>query len=277
MKHEERAYGQFGRCLFLSNGTLELAVTLDVGPRVIRLGFCGGGNVFYEQPKDADYLCTPEGWRVYGGHRLSWAPESGRNYWPDNGPVGYELLPEGVLVSQAEDEHLKLAKSMRVEFGASPYEVRVTHSVRSTAAEPVKGALWAISAMAPGGCLEAAFARSGPAYAPERSLSVWGNTRMTDERLEWLDDGVRVACLPSDEYFKLGLLCREGEACYRRDGLVFVKTFDGGGALYPDGNVNLEVYACRHMLEFETLSPLLALEPDGAAEHVETWNLFRQG
>jgi hypothetical protein len=34
--------------LKLSNGTVELIVTLDLGPRVIRYGNVGGANVFKE-------------------------------------------------------------------------------------------------------------------------------------------------------------------------------------------------------------------------------------
>jgi hypothetical protein len=43
---ENITYGGWENCLKLSVDSLELVVTLDVGPRVIRLGRSGGQNIF---------------------------------------------------------------------------------------------------------------------------------------------------------------------------------------------------------------------------------------
>ena len=39
------AYGGWKRCLKLSNGKIEMVITTDVGPRVVRYGFEGKENV----------------------------------------------------------------------------------------------------------------------------------------------------------------------------------------------------------------------------------------
>ena len=44
MAVNEIQYSHYGRCCVISNGKVEVYVTLDVGPRIIRYGFAGGEN-----------------------------------------------------------------------------------------------------------------------------------------------------------------------------------------------------------------------------------------
>jgi hypothetical protein len=72
-------------CLSLSNGTVEVVVTTEVGPRIARYGFVGGENLLAEMP---DHRGPATAWKVWGGHRLWAAPEARpRTYAPDNAPV----------------------------------------------------------------------------------------------------------------------------------------------------------------------------------------------
>ena len=48
VKVERTEYKGWPNCYRVSNGEIELVVTADVGPRVIRFGFVGGQNVFKE-------------------------------------------------------------------------------------------------------------------------------------------------------------------------------------------------------------------------------------
>jgi hypothetical protein len=50
VKVEKIEYKGWRNCYRVSNGEVELIVTSDVGPRVIRFGFVGGQNVFKEFP-----------------------------------------------------------------------------------------------------------------------------------------------------------------------------------------------------------------------------------
>ena len=74
MKIETIAYGGWDNCLRLSNDKIEIVITLDVGPRLIRLGFPGGPNHFKEFPETLGQTGGTE-WNSYGGHRLWHAPE----------------------------------------------------------------------------------------------------------------------------------------------------------------------------------------------------------
>jgi hypothetical protein len=45
---EKASYGGWPNCLRIAYEDVELIVTTDVGPRVIRYGFIGGQNIFKE-------------------------------------------------------------------------------------------------------------------------------------------------------------------------------------------------------------------------------------
>src|SRR5690349_21268665 len=56
-------------CYKLTNGTVELVVTTDIGPRVMRYAFVGGENILGEIPgSTADK--DRNTWQSWGGHRL---------------------------------------------------------------------------------------------------------------------------------------------------------------------------------------------------------------
>ena len=51
-KIEQVSWGGWPHCYRLSNSEIELILTADVGPRVIRCGFVGGPNVFKEYAEE---------------------------------------------------------------------------------------------------------------------------------------------------------------------------------------------------------------------------------
>lgn len=89
IKIEERQYKNYGKCLFICNGTVEIAVTLDIGPRIIRFAFLDGENEFFEE-ENFDKQQPTEGawtkfgdegvWHMYGGHRFWISPEERAPY-----------------------------------------------------------------------------------------------------------------------------------------------------------------------------------------------------
>lgn len=81
----------------ITNGTVEVIVTLQVGPRIIRLGLVGERNLFRVLEEE----CGIKGgsrWYIFGGHRLWHAPEANpRSYCPDNDSVRYTPTEKGVF------------------------------------------------------------------------------------------------------------------------------------------------------------------------------------
>src|SRR4029077_18781182 len=58
----------------MSNGEVELVVTGDIGPRIIRYGFLGGQNLFKEYAEQMGKSGEKD-WQIRGGHRLWVGPE----------------------------------------------------------------------------------------------------------------------------------------------------------------------------------------------------------
>ena len=275
MKYTISEYKEYGSCAVLTNGAIKLIASLNFGPRIIYFGLDGQSNIFYEHPLDAEFLCTDAGWRLYGGLRLWFAPESEMTYWPDNAPVEYELLEDGLVLKQALDEYLGVRKEIRISFTDRPDTIDVEFEIENCSDIPLSGAPWAVTAVRPDGILHIPFSGEVLNMSPDRFLSLWGSTSLADERLSFTPNELIVKPLPMDEYFKIGVNCPDGYVRYDINGLSYIKTFNySRELLYPDNNVNVEVYCCRQMMEIETLGALRTILPGEKVSHGERWRLF---
>src|SRR5262249_2467845 len=89
---KEIVYQGWKKNLFVSNGEVDLIITLDVGPRIIQYRLAGGHNVFKEYT-DQLGKSGEKTWQIRGGHRFWVGPEDPiRTYYPDNRPVKFEIL-----------------------------------------------------------------------------------------------------------------------------------------------------------------------------------------
>lgn len=275
MKHYTLEHPYFGRCLYATNDVVEIIIPLDYGIRIGHFSFCGGQNVFYQQPHDMTELTTPAGWRVRGGHRIWLAPESEKVYCPDNEPIQFEILDNGVLLTQQEDPWLRIKKSMRIIFSGGA-ELEVTNRIENTGEEPLSGAIWAISVMAPGGTEEISFALREGGMDHWRRISMWDHTSLGDPRAEYRRDGIRLRHSPIDLRYKIGIGHPLSPVRYENNGVTFIKAFPVMEDLeYPDGNVSFETFMCKHMLEIESLSPLMTIPAGQTREHTELWRLCK--
>jgi hypothetical protein len=68
VKVEKTEYKGWPNSYRVSNGEIELIVTGDVGPRVIRFGFTGGQNLFKEFPEQLG-RSSEEKFQLRGGDR----------------------------------------------------------------------------------------------------------------------------------------------------------------------------------------------------------------
>lgn len=285
---EKVEYQGWKNNLKLSNGDVELVVTLDVGPRVISYRLAGGKNVFKNYDDSLGKSGEPE-WMIRGGHRLWAAPEDpARTYAPDNGPVVYkELGPGHVRFTPAPESAFGLQKEIDIALAPTGSKVTVTHRITNVGSAPTELAVWSLSVMAPGGTevipLPAkrphpgsAKNAKGPAdFAPGLTLVLWPYADFKDPRWHF---GSKFLTLTQDAHrgpTKVGLAHRSGGVGYLNGGTLFVKRFDyHDGQAYPDGGVNYETFTNEDMLEMESLGPLTKLAPGRSAEHTETWELF---
>lgn len=276
------AYQGWSNCIRLTQGTTELIVTTDVGPRIIRLGFSGGQNLFKEVEEHMGRTGGDE-WRSYGGHRLWHAPEaSPRTYAPDNAPVQADWDGVTLTLSQDVEKTTGIKKDIRIGFLANSEIVRVEHILTNTNLWDVSLSPWALSVMAQGGraILPHEEYRSHPEYLlPARPLVLWHYTDMSDSRWLWGERYIQLKQDPKagEDKQKIGLLNKQGWAAYILNGEVFIKRFAcSDGATYPDYGCNNEVYTDGDILEVETLGPLTCLAADGGCvSHTEHWGLFK--
>src|SRR5665213_1343042 len=100
---EKIEWGGWPNCYRISNGTVDLVVTSDVGPRIMRYGFNGGQNFFKVYEDQLGHSGEP-GWQFRGGHRIWIGPEHReRSYGPDNEPAEVEIRG-GVLIATQKTE-----------------------------------------------------------------------------------------------------------------------------------------------------------------------------
>lgn len=286
------AYKGWKNNLQLSNGTVELILTLDVGPRIMRYGFIGEPNVFKEY--DAQMGKSGESdWQIRGGHRLWHGPEdSVRTYVLDNAPVKYEKLSDSsVRLIQPVEKLTGIQKEIDVTLDAEGSGVLLTHRLRNTGVKAVELAPWALTVMAQGGVaiiplpekikhpgsLEPGEKPDYRGFAANQNLILWPFTDLADPRWHW---GTRYITLTQDKNArtptKLGLAHKLGWIGYLNQGTLFVKAFDyQEGKTYADGGSSFETFTNKDMLEVETLGALQTIAPGKAIEHIERWRLLK--
>lgn len=280
MQFERIAYGGWANCYRLANQQVEVIITADVGPRIIRFGFVNAPNEFAEFADEIGKTGGDE-WRSYGGHRLWHAPEDTvRTYFPDNQPVQVERKNDIVHVTQQVEPTTQIEKTLELHLSPDDAHVRVVHRLRNCGMWPVELSVWALSVMAAGGTgifPHAPRGTHGESLLPTHPLVLWAYTDMSDPRWTW---GQKYVLLRQDVNSstpqKFGMAVPAGWTAYARDGRLFVKTFKHhAGGTYPDFGCSVESFTNNQMLEVETLAPLVTLAPNETAEHVENWFLFR--
>lgn len=275
------SYRGWPNCLRFSNELVDLIVTTDIGPRIIRYGFLDEENEFAEVPEDMGKRGGDE-WRIYGGHRLWHAPEhSQRTYIPDNQPVRYEDHGEFVRLVQPVEPGTGIQKEIDIRLSAVNAHARITQRLRNLGLWDVRLAVWGLSVMAPGGTAVLPLPPRGSHpenLTPVNSLTFWAYTDMSDPRWVW---GRQFIMLRQDPLIKvpqkLGGLIPAGWAAYARRSHLFIKKFDfDPQGEYPDFGSNVELFTNEWMLEVESLGPLTTVPPGEAVEHIEDWYLFRE-
>jgi hypothetical protein len=276
VRMEKIPYGGWDNCLQIANGTVDLIITADVGPRIIRYGFTGQDNEMCEVGSTMG-LSGGDEWRIYGGHRLWHSPESKtRTYEPDNSPVTWEEIPDGVRTEQPVEPMTGIMKEMEVTLSPDSTKVMVLHRLTNSGLRPLELSVWSISAMAQGGIEVVPQTGRDTGLLPNRLVSLWPYTRLNDPRVYWGDRHIILRHDPEiKEAFKFGISNEDGWAAYFNHGHLFIKYYEHiRKAPYPDFGASYETYTNDFMLEMETLSPLTLLQPRESAEHIEEWELF---
>lgn len=272
-KEDNENWGTLHR---MESDELELAVTADLGPRVIHLSRRGTKNLFATFPADR-VDPHPEEWQLYGGHRLWHAPEARpRTYLPDNRPVEIDLQEEMLLARQEVEKATGIEKELSIRF-TRPDQICVSHRLTNRGLWEIELAPWAISVLAPGGfAITPLPTASHPdRLLPNRTISLWPYTQPGDERYLYAKDYILVQQQSGKKPAKIGVMNNRGWAAYYLQPYLFVKRFSHSEDVrYPDFQSSVEIYTNSEMLELETLGPLVRLAPRESIQHEEYWEIL---
>ena len=294
MSAEIRPAMGWKQVLVLANNEVELLITLDVGPRIISYRHQGGLNVF----KTFDDQLGTSGeadWQIRGGHRLWMAPETTLSYFPDNQPVSFTLMDENhVCLRTPAEAESGIEKEIEIILDKKTSSVTLNHSISATKDMSSGIAPWGLTVLKAGGKaiipmpprnlhpndLPATERNAGRDLdlnlLPNRKMSLWAYTNLTDPRFNWCADRLEISQDANMPSTKLGFLHQLQSAHYEVDGYRFSKTIDyRQDATYPDGNCNLEIFTDGEMLELESLGPLVTLNKGDRIVHTEDWSLKR--
>ena len=282
---EQKEYRRWKNTIYLSNGTVELVVLSDVGPRIVRYAFCGEENQFHEFDDQAGKIGGTE-FRLYGGHRL-WAwPEVERTYYPDNRPVTVRETQHGAVFCapvESAPPGTGLQRQIELELRARESHVKVIHTITNHGRETTRVAPWTPTILKPSGRAILPFlpraAMDKDHYQSVGPLTLWSFTDFTDPRwilgqdfLQLIHDEKPAGRFPEQ---MIGLFNPAEWGVYVRGSCVFLKRAAAQpGKQYPDFGCNFEVFTNPDFLELETLGPLVDLQPGESTVHVEYWWLF---
>ena len=168
VKVEKTSYKGWQNCYRVTNGEVEVIVTGDIGPRVMRYGFVGGQNLFKEFADQMGKSGEKE-FQLRGGHRVWKAPEDAVATWaPDNVPVQVTVTVQPAssrLSPWSLRQDCRRKSRWKWPTGS---RVTVTHRIHNSTLFPLEFAPWALTMMAPGGTAITGFPSHGQTPAGPR-------------------------------------------------------------------------------------------------------------
>ena len=247
-------------------GDAEMIVGVSAGPRILSLRWRGGPNLMH---RDETHFGVGD-WRMFGGHRLSLAPETPASYLPDNAPCTVLMEGRQLMIETTGDDGLRRTWTLTPWMDGDGFEVE--HAVTNEGPQPWQGALWAITCVGPQGiivspCEEAEKILFADVPTDADACRQWNRQagfvvttpRGLRGKADWQSDGGWLALLRSDVTFMIQAL----EAPCRSQN--------------QPATGNVEVFVCREYLEMETLGATVTLTPGERADHRQRWRLLPGG
>lgn len=277
----------FGTCVLLTNGVIELMVSVEAGPRLLHVSFCGQSNVLYEDPTDqhvflnktlTQFTGQPAYHHLYGGHRLYLSPAHlPQARYPDNAPVVYTPQPTGALFTAPVQKNTGIQLSMQLLLNEATPDFMVIHTAQNQADQPQSAALCTTTMVKGGGFAVLPQNQGSAFFVPDRVYTYWPFTRVQDPRFVMHPAFMTIqhnAALPYS--FKMGYNNTSGLLAYANNGTVLTKRYlHDPAALYPDHDSSSQIYCNKHFLELTVQSPLYRITAGETVKHVENFALYR--
>lgn len=288
MNYCETEYLDYGKCLKIDNGTVEAIITLDIGPRIISFSFIGGENVLHHTRSDFEKMggeCFDKHffdgayWENLGGHRLWVSPESmPETYYPDTFfPVEYQICDNTVTLTQHPQSENGVALKMEITLDDGN-EMKIRHTGKNISDKAKEFSLWPITVMDKSGIEIIPLNTEDTGLLSNRLMAFWPYSKAQDPRVFIGTKYITIVQDPDNkDAYKLGTDNKKGIGYYVIGDNVFTKSFTYvDGEKYPDGGMSYESYTNNAILEFETLSPLKEVPPQGEIVHDEVFALYKK-
>lgn len=271
-------YKDYGRCLKITNNIVEVIVTIEYGPRIIKYGFVNGKNHFAECV--GNKISTSHGdYYIIGGHRFWHLPENrDRTYIPDTKKVRYEEIFNGVRLIQEFEKWTQVQKIIEITFEVDSSKVYILHKIVSLNAFDINISISGISSMDKGGIEIIPLEKRKEGLNPNKSLIFWPYSNIRDSRVYFGDKYVAMKVNENIfENFKIGFNTNLNYALYYNQNELFVKEFNkvNNNLNYPDMGCIYESFITANYIEMQTNSPMYVLETNKVIEHMEIWNLYK--
>jgi hypothetical protein len=280
VKIDKVAYQGWPNCYRVSNGEIELVVTSDIGPRIIRLGFVKGQN-FFKEFKEMMGKSGEKQWMIRGGHRLWAAPEdSVKTYALDNSPIKIDIKGDVLTATQPVEQLTGLEKQITVKMAPTGTGVEVIHSIRNTNRKVVELSPWGLTVMAQGGVGFTGFPPRGKhpeVLPPTNPLVMWAYTDFSDKRWTFTKKYLALRQDPTATApQKVGHFNSDTWGAYLLGSELFIKRYQADPSkTYPDFGCSYETFTNADFLEIETLGPMTKLASGASVGHIERWSLHR--
>jgi hypothetical protein len=285
---KEIDHDKFGHCVMMTNGIIDVVVTVDFGPRIIHFGFSGDENIFYCDPERTYHIpeADPENaedpgqtFYYYGGHRL-WLSYGRlpKEIFPDNDPVVYTILPDGVRFLQPKQKITGIQAGFEIIMGSDAADIMVVHTAKNTSKETQPCGLWPVTMLAGDGvAVLPQNTDTGNPYRPNRTFVLWPGTDCHDERIFF---GNRFLTVQKTEAphgpLKIGINNVIGWAAFVGSRFTFMKRFIySPQGVYPDFGSSCEICVENDFTELQSLSPMYRIEPGQEIRHVENLSVYR--
>ncbi len=281
VKIEKTAWQGWANCYRITNGEVEIILTSDIGPRVMRYAFPGGQNFMWEEKATMGKSGEPK-WVPRGGHRIWVGPEDvNYTYPPDNGPVRVEVKGSIVVATQPVEKETGIEKQIEIRMDATGTGVTLVHRLKNTGVMPLEFAAWALTMLTPGGVAVTGFPPRGThpeMLAPTNPLVMWAFTDFSDSRWKFLKKYLILRGDPAIKSpQKVGHYNPKTWGAYFLGEDVFVKQYEPGPMeRHPDFGTSYQTFTNGEFLEIETMGPLTKVPGGGTLEHVERWALHRK-
>ncbi len=271
-------YKHYGKCLKITNSVVEIMVTIEYGPRIVKYGYVSGRNQFAEDVNNK--ISTSHGdYYIIGGHRFWHLPENkDRTYIPDNKKVEYESIFNGVRLIQEIEKWTQVQKIIEITFELSSSKVNILHKIVSLNAFDINISVSGITAMSKGGIEIIPLEERKIGTMPNKSFVFWPYSNIKDSRVYFGDRYIAMkVCENVFENFKIGFNTNLSYAMYYNENELFVKQFkrDKNNSNYPHMGCSYESFIGINYIEMQTNSPIYTISTNQCVEHLEIWDLYK--